>query len=70
MLAGHSQIQTAVHIHTTQTRAYVELLSEELAVVCRAYPILLLQRVQRDGEVPLGWRGRSGEEDHCLLSWV
>lgn len=29
--------------HTTQTRAYIELFSEELPVVCRAYPVLLLQ---------------------------
>lgn len=51
-------------------KAHVELFSEELAIVGRAYPVLLLQRVQRDGEVPLGWRGRSGEEDHCLLACV
>lgn len=50
--------------------AYIELFSEELAIIRRAYPVLLLQRVQRDGEVPLGWRGRPGEEDDCLLSCV
>lgn len=55
-------------VHTAQTHAYIELFSEELAIVCRAYSVLVLQRVQRDWEVPLGWRGRSGEEDHCLLS--
>lgn len=62
-------------VHTTKKNkkklgAHIELFSEELAIVCGAYPVLLLQRVQRDGEVPLGWRGRSGEEDHCLLSCV
>ena len=47
---------------------YVELLSEELAVVGRSYPVLVLQGVERDGEVPLRWRGGSGQEDHCLLA--
>lgn len=30
-------------VHTEKTQAYIELFSEKLAIVCRAYPILLLQ---------------------------
>lgn len=61
------------HLHPHQLYsccAYIELLSEKLAVVSGANPVLLLQRVQRDREVPLRGRGRSREEDHCLLSCV
>lgn len=50
--------------------AYIEFFSEELAIICRAYPVLLLQGAQRDREVPLGQWGRSREEDHCLLACV
>lgn len=50
--------------------AYIEFFSEELAIICRAYPVLLLQGAQRDREVPLGRWGRSREEDHCLFACV
>lgn len=29
-------------VHTAQTHAYIELFSEELAIVCRAYSVLVL----------------------------
>lgn len=46
---------------------YVELLPEELPVVRRAEPVLLLQVVHGDGQVGLSGRGGSGQKDHRLL---
>lgn len=50
--------------------AYIVLLPEELAIISRAEPVLLLEVVHWDGEVGLrGWRG-SGQKNHRLLLCV
>ena len=51
--------------------AYIELLPEELAVVRRAEPVLVLQVLHQDGEEGLGGWGGSRQKDHrLLLCWV
>lgn len=50
-----------------RVRSYIKFLSEQLAIICHAQAVLFLQRVQRNREVVLWWRGRSGEEHHDLF---
>lgn len=47
--------------------AYIILLPEELAIVGRAEPLLVLQVIHWDGEVGLGGQRSSGQKDHRLL---
>lgn len=50
-----------------RVKTYIELLPEELPLVCRAYPDFLLQVFHWNREILLGARGRPAEQHDPLL---